>query len=29
MIEGAGHFVFEDDPKRCAEEVVAFLAEAE
>ena len=29
VIEGAGHFVFEDDPKRCAEEVVAFLAEAE
>ena len=25
VIEGAGHFVFEDDPKRCAEEVVAFL----
>jgi haloalkane dehalogenase len=28
VIEGAGHFAFEDDPKRCAEEVVAFLAEA-
>jgi haloalkane dehalogenase len=29
VIEDAGHFVFEDDPQRCAEEVVAFLAEAE
>lgn len=25
-VEGAGHFVFEDDPARCAQEVVAFLA---
>jgi pimeloyl-ACP methyl ester carboxylesterase len=29
VIEDAGHFVFEDDPRRCADEVVAFLAEAE
>jgi haloalkane dehalogenase len=29
VIEDAGHFVFEDDPQRCAEEVVAFLAEAD
>ena len=29
VIEDVGHFVFEDDPQRCAEEVVAFLAEAE
>jgi pimeloyl-ACP methyl ester carboxylesterase len=29
VIEDAGHFVFEDDPQRCAEAVVAFLAEAE
>jgi haloalkane dehalogenase len=29
VIEDAGHFVFEDDPQRCAEEVAAFLAEAE
>lgn len=25
VIEDAGHFVFEDDPQRCAREVVAFL----
>jgi len=29
MIEDAGHFVFEDDPERCATEVVAFLEEVE
>jgi haloalkane dehalogenase len=29
VIEDAGHFVFEDDPRRCAEEVPAFLAKAE
>ena len=28
-IQGACHFAFEDYAKRCAEEVVAFLAEAE
>jgi haloalkane dehalogenase len=27
LVEGAGHFVFEDDPERCAREVVAFLDE--
>jgi haloalkane dehalogenase len=26
LIEGAGHFVWEDAPKRCAEAVTAFLA---
>jgi haloalkane dehalogenase len=26
VIEGAGHFVFEDEPGRCADEVVRFLA---
>lgn len=25
IIEGAGHFVFEDDPERCAREVLGFL----
>lgn len=25
IVEGAGHFVWEDDPERCAREVVAFL----
>jgi haloalkane dehalogenase len=25
VIEAAGHFVFEDDPRRCAQEVVSFL----
>jgi haloalkane dehalogenase len=25
VVEGAGHFVWEDDPERCAREVVAFL----
>jgi haloalkane dehalogenase len=25
VLDGAGHFVFEDDPRRCAREVVAFL----
>ena len=28
IVEGAGHFVWEDDPERCAREVLAFLAEA-
>jgi pimeloyl-ACP methyl ester carboxylesterase len=27
LVEGAGHFVFEDDPERCAREVVGFLDE--
>lgn len=27
-LESAGHFLFEDEPDRCAEEVVTFLAEA-
>jgi haloalkane dehalogenase len=27
LVEGAGHFVFEDDPDRCAGEVVGFLDE--
>jgi haloalkane dehalogenase len=26
VLEGAGHFVFEDAPERCEEEVLAFLA---
>jgi len=25
IVEGAGHFVWEDDPERCAREVIAFL----
>jgi haloalkane dehalogenase len=25
LVEGAGHFVYEDDPERCAREVLAFL----
>jgi haloalkane dehalogenase len=29
VIEDAGHFVFEDDPERCAREVVAFLERVE
>ena len=28
IVEGAGHFVWEDDPERCASEVVAFLGAA-
>jgi haloalkane dehalogenase len=28
LIEDAGHFAFEDDPGRCAREIVAFLDEA-
>jgi haloalkane dehalogenase len=28
LVEDAGHFVFEDDPARCAREVVAFLDES-
>jgi len=27
LIEGAGHFVFEDNPERCAQEIVGFLDE--
>lgn len=26
VVEGAGHFVFEDEPQRCADAVTAFLA---
>ncbi len=29
VVEDAGHFVFEDDPDRCAREVVAFLERVE
>jgi haloalkane dehalogenase len=25
VVEGAGHFVWEDDPERCSGEVIAFL----
>jgi len=28
LLEGVRHFLFEDEPKRCAEEVIAFLQEA-
>ena len=28
VIEGAGHFVWADEPQRCAQEVVGFLAES-
>jgi haloalkane dehalogenase len=28
LVEDAGHFVFEDDPERCAREVVGFLDES-
>jgi haloalkane dehalogenase len=28
LVSGAGHFVFEDDPERCAREVVGFLDES-
>jgi haloalkane dehalogenase len=28
LIEGAGHFAFEDEPERCAREIVEFLREA-
>jgi haloalkane dehalogenase len=28
ILEGAGHFVFEDEPERCAHEVLAFLDES-
>jgi hypothetical protein len=28
IVGDAGHFVFEDDPERCAKEIVAFLDEA-
>jgi haloalkane dehalogenase len=26
VVEGAGHFVYEDDPQRCSREVVKFLS---
>ena len=29
VVPGAGHFVFEDDPQRCAREVIGFLDENE
>lgn len=29
LIEGANHFAFEDDPDRCAQEIVGFLDRAE
>jgi haloalkane dehalogenase len=29
VVEGAGHFVFEDEPERCAREVTGFLGAAE
>jgi haloalkane dehalogenase len=28
LIPDGGHFVFEDDPQRCAQEIVGFLDEA-
>jgi haloalkane dehalogenase len=28
IVEGSGHFVYEDDPERCAREVLAFLDES-
>ena len=28
VIEDAAHFVFEDDPDRCVDEVVGFLRES-
>ena len=28
IVEGAGHFVWEDDPERCSREIIAFLADA-
>jgi haloalkane dehalogenase len=28
VLDGAGHFVFEDDPKRCADAVVSFLGKS-
>jgi len=28
LLEGVRHFLFEDEPERCAEEVIAFLQEA-
>jgi haloalkane dehalogenase len=28
VVEGAGHFVYEDDPQRCAREVVEFLTDS-
>jgi haloalkane dehalogenase len=28
IVEGSGHFVYEDDPERCAREIVEFLEDA-
>jgi pimeloyl-ACP methyl ester carboxylesterase len=28
VVEGAGHFVYEDDPERCAAEIAGWLAAA-
>lgn len=28
LVEGAGHFVYEDDPERCASEVIRFLEQS-
>ena len=28
MVEGAGHFVIDDEPERCAQEITKFLARA-
>jgi haloalkane dehalogenase len=28
IVQGAGHFVWEDDPDRCARQLIAFLAES-
>jgi haloalkane dehalogenase len=28
IVEGASHFVYDDEPERCAREVIAFLDEA-
>ena len=27
QVEGAGHFVIDDEPERCAQEIAGFLAE--
>jgi len=29
LLEETGHFLFEDEPKRCADEVIGFLRRAE
>jgi hypothetical protein len=28
LLDGVRHFLYEDEPERCAEEVIAFLREA-